>query len=258
MRVVVIGGTGLIGSKVVERLGEHGHVAVAASPETGVDTITGAGLAQALDGADVVVDVSNSPSLEGAAALDFFTTSTENLLAAEEAFGVRHHVALSIVGTDRLTSGGYFRAKQAQEGLIRDSGVPYTIVRATQFYEFLGRITDAATNGNTVRLQPVFIQPMAADDVAKAVGRTAVGTPMNGTVEVAGPQRYRLDELVRQALGKRGDPRQVVTDPRAPYFGVSEMDEDALVPGEGAILAETRLQEWVRAAAPRQSAPVGA
>src|SRR5690606_34387236 len=165
------------------------------SPDTGVDTITGTGLARALDGADVVVDVSNSPSLEGEAALEFFTTSTKNLLATEEALGVRHHVALSIVGTDRLLAGGYFRAKMAQEDMIRKSGVPYTIVRATQFYEFLGRITDAATDGGAVRLQPVYIQPLAADDVAKAVGRAAVGMPVNGVIEVAGPQRYRLDQL---------------------------------------------------------------
>lgn len=245
MNVVVIGGTGLIGSKIVEKLSERGHNAVAAAPDTGVNTITGAGLAEVLDGADVVIDVSNSPSFEDAAALEFFTTSTGNLIAAEEAFGVRHHVALSVVGTDRLQDSGYFRAKLAQENLIRQSGIPYTIVRATQFFEFLGRITDAATVDGAVRLQPVMIQPMAAEEVAKAVGRASVGEPMNGIVEVTGPQRYRLDELVRGALGKRGDPREVITDANAPYFGVVAMAEDALLAGSDANISETRLEDWI-------------
>lgn len=245
MNVIVIGGTGLIGSKLVNKLTERGHRAVAAAPNTGVNTITGAGLAEVLDGADVVVDVSNSPSFEDEAALEFFTTSTGNLLRAEEAFGVRHHVALSVVGTERLQASGYFRAKLAQEDMIRESGIPYTIVRATQFYEFLGRITDAATVDGTVRLQPVYIQPLAADEVAQAVGKASVGTPVNGTIEVAGPQRYRLDELVRAALSKRGDPREVITDTAAPYFGVMDMAEDALVPGADATITGTRLEEWV-------------
>lgn len=257
MKVVVIGGTGLIGSKVVSKLNERGHQAIAASPDTGVNTLTGAGLAEVLDGADVVIDVSNSPSFEDAAAMDFFTTSTNNLLAAEDSFGVRHHVALSVVGTERLQESGYFRAKLAQEELIRESGVPFTIVRATQFFEFLGRITDAATVDGQVRLQPIFIQPMAADDVAKAVGRASVNPPADGIVEVAGPQRYRLDELVRNALDKRGDPREVLTDPRAPYFGVVAMSEDALLPGEGATASETRLEDWVARNAPRPSANGG-
>lgn len=257
MRVVVIGGTGLIGAKVVDRLHEHGHEAFPASPDTGVNTVTGAGLARALDGADVVVDVSNSPSFEDMAALEFFTTSTSNLLAAEEAFGVRHHVALSVVGTDRLLAGGYFRAKLAQEELIRASRIPYTIVRATQFYEFLGRITDAATEGETVRLQPVYIQPMAADDVATAIGRAAVSAPVDGVVEVAGPQRFKLDALVRQALLGRGDPRSVITDAQAPYFGVAGMDERTLLPGAAAGIADTLLADWLRARAAWSAAPLG-
>jgi uncharacterized protein YbjT (DUF2867 family) len=254
MNIVVIGGTGLIGSKLVSELNERGHRAIAASPETGVNTITGAGLAEVLDGADVVVDVSNSPSFEDAAAMEFFTTATGNLLAAEEAFGVKHHVALSVVGTERLQESGYFRAKLAQERLIRESGIPYTIVRATQFFEFLGRITDAATVNGTVRLQPVYIQPMAADEVAQGVGKASVGSPFNAIVEIAGPQRYRLDELVRGALGKKGDPREVVTDPQAPYFGVVAMAEDTLLPGGDAKITETRLEEWVARNAPKAPA----
>lgn len=245
MNIVVIGGTGLIGSKLVSKLTERGHRAIAASPETGVNALTGAGLAEALDGADVVVDVSNSPSFEDAAAMEFFKSATGNLLAAEDAFNVKHHVALSVVGTERLQQSGYFRAKLEQERLIRESGIPFTIVRATQFYEFLGRITDAATVGGTVRLQPVFIQPMAADEVAQGVGKASVGEPFNGIVEIAGPQRYRLDELVRGALAKKGDPREVVTDPQAPYFGVVAMDEDVLLPSDGARIAEIQLADWV-------------
>ncbi|HET8984326.1 MAG TPA: SDR family oxidoreductase [Trueperaceae bacterium] len=258
MNIVIIGGTGLIGSKLVSKLTERGHQAIAASPDTGVNTLTGAGLAEVLDGADVVVDVSNSPSFEDVAAMEFFTTSTGNLLAAEDSFGVRHHVALSVVGTERLQESGYFRAKLAQERLIRESGIPYTVVRATQFYEFLGRITDAATVAGTVRLQPVYIQPMAADEVAQGVGRAAVGTPVNGIVEIAGPQRYRLDELVRGALGKKGDLREVVTDSQAPYFGVIAMHEDTLLPGADATITETRLEEWVARAAPTAPTRVGA
>ena len=245
MNIVVIGGTGLIGSKLVSKLTERGHRAIAASPETGVNALTGAGLAEALDGADVVIDVSNSPSFEDAAAMEFFKSATGNLLAAEDAFNVKHHVALSVVGTERLQQSGYFRAKLEQERLIRESGIPFTIVRATQFYEFLGRITDAATVDGTVRLPPVFIQPMAADEVAQGVGRASVGAPFNGIVEIAGPQRYRLDELVRGALAKKGDPREVVTDPHAPYFGVVAMDEDVLLPSDGARIAEIKLADWV-------------
>ncbi|WP_328992788.1 SDR family oxidoreductase [Kribbella sp. NBC_01245] len=243
MKVVVIGGTGLIGSKIVSRLGEHGHVAVAAAPNTGVNTITGEGLAEALDGADVVIDVSNSPSWEDAAVLEFFETSTRNLLAAEAAAGVGHHVALSVVGTELLLESGYFRAKLAQEKLIESSSIPYSIVRATQFFEFVPSIADAATHDTTVRLAHVFFQPIAGDDVAQAVGRTAVGTPVNGRIEVAGPERYRMDEFFRRALAARNDPREVVTDPKAVYYGVSP-SETALVPGDGASLGETHYGDW--------------
>ena len=200
MRIVVIGGTGLIGSRLVTKLSEHGHEAVPASPDTGVNTLTGDGLAEALEGADVVVDVSNSPSFEADAVLAFFETSTKNLLEAEEQAGVGHHVALSVVGTDRLSESGYFRGKIAQEKLIKESLIPYSIVHATQFFEFIKSIADAATDGMTVRLAPVLIQPMAADDVASAVGKTAVGPPVNGTIEVTGPEQFRLDELIREGL----------------------------------------------------------
>jgi uncharacterized protein YbjT (DUF2867 family) len=244
MKIVVVGGTGLIGSRLVTRLGEHGHDAVPASPKTGVNTLTGEGLPETLDGADVVIDVSNSPSFEDAAVLEFFETSTRNLLAAEKTTGVGHHVALSVVGTDRLAESGYFRAKIAQEKLIKESSIPYSIVHATQFFEFIKRIADAATDGNTVRLAPVLIQPMAADDVASAVGRTAGGSPINGTIEVAGPEQFHLDELIRKALSARKDPREVVTDPKAPYFG-AQLGERTLVPEDGATLAETRFESWL-------------
>ena len=219
MKLVIIGGTGLIGSKLVTKLREHGHDAVAAAPVTGVNTLTGEGLAEVLQGASVVIDVSNSPSFEDAAVMAFFTTSTRNLLKAAGAAGVRHYVALSVVGTERLSESGYFRAKTAQEELIKASSIPYSIVHATQFFEFVNSIAAAATDGNTVRLAPVFIQPMAADDVAKAVGRIAVGTPANGIVEVAGPEQFRLDELIREGLKARQDPREVVADPQSRYFG---------------------------------------
>ena len=245
MKIVVIGGSGLIGSKLVRKLLEHGHQAVPASPSSGVNTLTGEGLAEVLDSAAVVVDVSNSPSFEDAAVLYFFETSTSNLLDAEAAAGVDHHVALSIVGTERLSEGGYFRAKIAQENLIKRSSIQYSIVRATQFFEFeLKRIADDATDGNTVRVAPVLIQPMAAEDVASAVGRISVGLPVNGIVEVAGPQQFRLDELIRRFLRERRDPREVITDPHARYSG-AELDERTLLPGDDATLAETRFDDWL-------------
>ena len=244
MKIIVIGGTGLIGSKLVTKLRAQGHDAVAASPDTGVNTITGAGLPEALLGAAVVVDVSNSPSFEDAAVLSFFETSTRNLLAAEATAGVRHHVVLSVVGTERLSASGYFRAKIAQEKLTRGSSIPYSIVHATQFFEFVKSIADAATVGNTVRLAPVLIQPMAALDVASAVGGVALGSPVNGVVEIAGPQQFRLDQFIRRGLDARHDPREVVTDPHARYFG-AELGERTLVPGANATLAETRFEEWL-------------
>jgi uncharacterized protein YbjT (DUF2867 family) len=243
MKIVVIGGTGLIGSKLVDKLRDHGHGAVPASPDSGVNTLTGEGLAEALDGAAVAVDVSNSPSFEDAGVMEFFETSTRNLLNAEAAAGVGHHVALSVVGTERLSESGYFRAKIAQEKLIKESSIPHSIVHATQFFEFIRSIADAATDGNTVRLAPVLIQPMAAEDVASAVGRIAVGSPVNGIVEVAGPQQFRLDELIRRYLSARHDPREVITDPHARYFG-AELGERTLVPGEDASLAKTRFEDW--------------
>ena len=245
MKIVVIGGTGLIGSKLVSKLGEHGHEAVAASPDSGVNTLTGEGLAEVLQGADTVVDVSNSPSFEDAAVLDFFTTSTRNQLAAEKEAGVRHHVALSVVGTERLAESGYFRAKIAQEKLIKESGIPYSIVHATQFFEFVKSIAQAATEGNTVRLSPARIQPMAAEDVATAVARTAVGSPQNATVEVAGPEQFGLDELIRKGLSFRGDPREVVTDPTARYFNAMLQDGE-LLPGTEATTYHTRFEEWLQ------------
>jgi len=250
MKIIVIGGSGLIGSKLVGELREHGHEAVPASPDTGVNTITGEGLAEALGGADVVVDVSNSPSFEDAAALAFFETSTGTLLAAEAAAGVGHHVALSVVGTDRLLASGYFRAKMAQESLIAASAIPYSIVHATQFYEFIGRIADAATEGETVRLPPILFQPMAAEDVAAAVGRVAVGAPVNGIVEVGGPEPLRLDEAVRWGLAAREDPRKVVTDPDAPYWGIAGVGERDLVPSGDARLSELRFDDWLGQPAP--------
>jgi uncharacterized protein YbjT (DUF2867 family) len=250
MKLVIIGGTGLIGSKLVGKLREHGHDAVAAAPNTGVNTLTGEGLAHALEGAAVVVDVSNSPSFEDAAVMDFFTTSTRNLLAAGAAAGVQHYVALSVVGTERLSESGYFRAKIAQEQMIEASAIPYSIVHATQFFEFVRNIAAAATEGNTVRLAPVLVQPMAADDVAKAVGRVAVGTPVNGVVEVAGPEQFRLDELIRVGLSARQDPRDVAPDPSARYFGAI-LGERTLVPADGARLGEVRFEEWLSQPVPQ-------
>jgi uncharacterized protein YbjT (DUF2867 family) len=243
MKIVVIGGSGLIGSKVIARLTEHGHEAISASPKSGVNTLTGEGLGEVLKGADVVVDVSNSPSFEAQAVMDFFTTSTRNLLAYEAAAGVKHHVALSVVGDDRLPENDYLRAKVAQEKLIREGPIPYSIVRATQFYEFLNRIADDATVDGNVRLPPVLFQPMAADDVAKAVGKIAVGAPVNGVVEIAGPDQYRFDELIRERLKAINDPRLVVADPRARYFG-SELSERSLVPVDVARLGEIHLENW--------------
>ena len=245
MKIVVIGGTGLVGSQVVAKLTEHGHEAIAASPNSGVNTLTGEGLAEVLEGADVVVDVSNSPSFEDAAVLDFFTTSTGNLLAAEQAADVRHHVALSVVGTERLADKGYFHAKRVQEQLIRESPVPYSIVHATQFYEFINQIAQLATDGDTVRLPPVLFQPMASADVATAVARTAAGAPVNGIVDVAGPEQFRMDELVRQTLAARKDPRQVVTDPAAPYYGEYDVDDSTLVPAGDAALGEVHFRDWL-------------
>jgi uncharacterized protein YbjT (DUF2867 family) len=244
MTLVILGGTGLIGSKLVTRLRERGHDAVAASPETGVNSLTGEGLTEVLHGASVVVDVSNSPSFEETAVMEFFTTSTRNLLKHAAAAGVQHYVALSVVGTERIPDSPYLRAKNAQEALIKSSGIPYSIVHATQFFEFIKRIADEATDGITVRLPPILIQPMAADDVAKAVGRIAEGAPVNGTVEVAGPERFRFDELIRRGLGARNDPREVVVDPQARYFG-AELGERSLIPGDNARLGEIRFQEWL-------------
>ena len=243
MKIVVIGGTGLIGSKVVAWLRRQGHQAIAASPRLGVNTITGEGLAAALDGAAVVVDVTNSPSFDYAPALEFFETSARNIRAAEEAARVGHHVALSVVGTDRLTESGYFRAKIAQEAMIEASPIPYSIVHATQFFEFVESIADEATEGSTVHLAPVLFQPMSSDDVAEVVGRLAAGPPTNGIVECAGPERFHLDAFIRRVLGERHDPRRVLTDPQARYYGAA-LGERTLVPDDGAILGEIRFDDW--------------
>lgn len=248
-KIVVIGGTGLIGSKLVRKLTEHGHEAIAASPSSGVNTLTGEGMAQVLTGAQVVVDVSNSPSFEAKAVLDFFTTSTTNLVAAATEAGVGHFVALSVVGTQNLPESPYFRAKIAQEKLIKNSGMDYSIVHATQFFEFVKSIADAATIDGTVHLSPALIQPIAADDVATAVARTAVGAPINGILEVAGPEEFGLDELVRTGLRLREDPRPVVADPEAQYFGAN-LDTRSLLPGQGADIFPTRFEDWLTAAVP--------
>ncbi|HEU4647633.1 MAG TPA: SDR family oxidoreductase [Gemmatimonadales bacterium] len=247
MKIVVIGGSGLIGAQLVTRLREQRHVAVAASPSSGVNTITGEGLADALSGAAVVVDVSNPRSFGDAAVLEFFETSTANLLAAEAAAGVGHHVVLSIVGVDRAPGNGYFRAKLAQERLVRNSSIPYSIVRATQFFEFFPAIADGATEGNTVRIPPVLFQPIAAADVAIAVARVALEAPLKRIVDVAGPQQFRFDEFIRRGLGARQDPRAVVADPHARYFG-AELDERTLVPDADADvrLGEIRFEDWLR------------
>lgn len=248
MKIVVIGGTGLIGSNVVRRLRAIGHETVAASPNTGVNTLTGQGLAEALRGAQVVVDVSNAPSFEDRAVMDFFQTSGHNLLAAEAAAGVGHHVALSVVGTDRLPDSGYFRAKVAQEALIKAAGRPYTLLRATQFFEFVEGIVQAGADGDVVRLSPALIQPIAADDVAAALADLAVAAPVNGTVEVGGPERFPLDELARTFLAARADRREVIADVHARYFG-SALDDRSLVAAAGARIGPTRLSDWLGRAA---------
>ena len=246
MKIVVIGGTGLIGSKLVKKLGEQGQEAVAASPASGVNSVTGEGLADALKGASVIVDVTNSPSWEDAAVLKFFETSTRNLLKYGAAAGVRHQVALSVVGTDRLLESGFFRAKLAQENLIKASSTPYTIVRATQFFEFVEKIADFATEGNKVRLPPALFQPMAADDVASALARIATSSPVNGTVEIGGPEQFGLDGLIRRELAARKDTREVVSDRHGRYYGIA-VSERALVPNDDARLGETRFEDWLNA-----------
>jgi uncharacterized protein YbjT (DUF2867 family) len=244
MKIVVIGGTGLIGSKLVKKLGEHGHEAVAAAPSSGVNSLTGEGLADALKGASVVVDVTNAPSWEDTAVLKFFETSTRNLLAYGAAAGVRHYVALSVVGTERLLESGYFRAKLAQEKLIKAPSIPYSIVRATQFFEFVKQIADYSTEGNKVRLPPALIQPMAADDVASALARIATNSPVNGAVEIGGPEQFRLDELVRRDLAAFQDPREVISDPHGQYYGI-QVSERSLVPDNDARLGEARFEDWL-------------
>src|SRR5213079_898061 len=250
MKIVVIGGTGLIGSKVVNILRQRGHEVVAASPSSGVNTLTGEGLAEALKGAQVVVDVANSPSFEDKPALEFFETSGRNLLAAEKTAGVKHHVALSVVGTDRLTGSGpgslsgYFRAKMAQENLIKTSGIPFTIVHATQFFEFVKNIAQSSTDGSTVRLSSVLMQPILSDDVAAAVAEVALGQPINGMIELAGPDRIRQDELVRQYLSATGDPRKVIIDVNAGYLGI-EVNDQSLARGDNTRLGRTHYKDWL-------------
>jgi uncharacterized protein YbjT (DUF2867 family) len=252
MKIVVIGGTGLIGKKVVTNLRQRGHEVVAASPSSGVNTVTGEGLAQALTDAQVVVDVANAPSWEDNAVLAFFDTSGRNLLAAEAVAGVGHHVALSVVGTDRLLASGYFRAKMAQEKLIKASPIPYTIVRATQFFEFVGGIAQAASEGQTVRLPPALMQPIAADDVAAVVADVALAKPLNGTFEVAGPEPIRQDDLVRQFLNATGDARTVITDPKALYYGITVNDQ-SLTPGDNPRIGPTSFEEWLTRSIPHST-----
>jgi uncharacterized protein YbjT (DUF2867 family) len=251
MKISVIGGTGLIGSKLVKKLRDDGHDVVAASPETGVNTLTGEGLAGALKGASVVVDVTNAPSWEDTAVLRFFETSTRNLLAHAAAAGVEHYVALSVVGTDRLLESGYFRAKLAQENLIKPSSIPYSIVRATQFFEFAKQIADYSTEGNKIRLPAALIQPMAANDVASALGRIATNSPLNDTVEIGGPEQFRLDEFVRQYLAAFQDAREVISDPRGRYYGI-QVTERSLVPDKDARLGEARFEDWLIQATEQQ------
>jgi uncharacterized protein YbjT (DUF2867 family) len=255
MKILIIGGTGLIGSKVVEKLKQQCHEAVAAAPNTGVDTITGRGLAEAMAGAEVVVDVSNSPSLDAQAAMDFFATAGRNIAAAEAAAGVRRHVALSVVGTERLQDSGYFRAKLAQERLIRNAGIPYTLIHATQFFEFARGIAESSTQDGVVRLPPVLFQPMAADDVANAVAAAAIGAPVNGTIEIAGPEPFRLDALVRKVLAFDKDAREVVADEEATYFGV-RVDDRSLMPGPEARLGTIRFDWWLTNVPPPRRKPI--
>ena len=245
MKIIVIGGTGLIGSKLVTQLREHGQEVLAASPSSGVNSVTGEGLAEALEGAATVVDVTNSPSWEDAAVMKFFETSTRNLLAYGKTAGVRHHVILSVVGTDRLLESGFFRAKLSQENLVKASAIPYTVVRATQFFEFAKSIADLSTQGNQVRLPSVLFQPMAADDVASALRGIAVSTPANGMVEIGGPEKFRLDELIRRDLAARHDPREVIADSHARYYGIA-VSERSLVPNDDARLGATRFEDWLR------------
>ena len=255
MKIVVIGGTGLIGSKLIEKLRADGHDPLAASPEEGVDIITGEGLDEALAGAHVVVDVSNAPDWDDTAVMDFFRTSARNILAAETAAGIGHHVALSVVGTDRLQGNGYFRAKLAQEEAIKAAAIPSTILRATQFFEFIGRIADSSTHDGTVPLPPILFQPEAADDVAAALADIAEGAPVNGTVELAGPERFRLDEFVRHFLSATNDPRHVVTDARAPYYGLHVTDERALIPGDNSRVGAIRFADWVSRSTAKPTTP---
>src|SRR6266446_6489892 len=244
MKIVVIGGSGLIGKRVVTNLRQHGDEVVAASPSSGVNTITGEGLAEALAGAQVVADVANSPSWEDKAVLQFFETSGRNLLAAEAAAGVGHHIALSVVGTERLLASGYFRAKMAQETLIKASPVPYTIVRATQFFEFAGGIARSATEGQTVRLPPALMQPIVSDDVAAVMADVALAKPLNSTIDLAGPEPIRQDDLVRQFLNATGDARTVITEPKALYYGITVNDQ-SLTPGDHPRLGSTRFEDWL-------------
>jgi uncharacterized protein YbjT (DUF2867 family) len=250
MKIVVIGGSGLIGTKLVNKLRQNGHQVVAASPNSGVNTITGEGLAEALAGAQVVVDVANSPSFEDKAVLEFFETSGRNLLAAEAAAGVGHHVALSVVGTDRLQENGYFRAKMAQENLIKASGIPYTIVRSTQFFEFVNGIAQSATEGQTLRLSPALFQPIASDDVANALADVTLGAPVNGTIEIAGPDRVPLDELVGRFLSATNDSRKVVADIHARYFG-AELNDRSLTPGDNPRIGSIRFEDWLSHSIPQ-------
>ena len=245
MKIVVIGGSGLIGSKLVDLLRKRGHEVVAASPNTGVNTLTGQGLSEALAGAQAVVDVANSPSLEGEAAMEFFLTSGRNLLAAETAAGVSHHVALSVVGTQRVADSGYLRAKAAQENLIKASPIPYSIVQSTQFFEFIERIAKGAFDGDVYRLSPALVQPIASDDVVAALADVTLGAPLNATVEVAGPEAIPLDELAREVLSAREDPRPIVADAHARYFG-AELNDQSLIPGPNARLSANRFGDWLR------------
>jgi len=251
MKIVVIGGSGLIGKKLVNKLRQLDHEVVAASPSSGVNSITGEGLAEALAGAQAVVDVTNSPSWEDKAVLEFFETSTRNLLAAEVAAGVRHHVALSVVGTERLLQSGFFRAKMAQEDLIKASKFPYTIVRSTQFFEFVNGIAQSATDGQTVRLSPALVQPIVSDDVADALAEVTLGAPVNGTIEIAGPERLRLDELIRRFLSAKQDARQVVADVHARYFGL-ELNDQSLTPGDNPRIGPTRFEDWLSRSIPQR------